>query len=139
MIKVSTIWNICNKLTIGTFNDSINRFYHCVHCVMILGKLDIVLNHAKCNKWTNRIVGNNDILWSKRTISINGFNDFLNTCIAVSTTLCNDDTFLIKRKIFIYKIFCMRNPVSMNTNYNFFNTWLQDKFFNCMNQNRSIT
>ena len=46
---------------ISTFNDSINRFYHCVHCVMILGKLDIVLNHAKCNKWTNRIVGNNDI------------------------------------------------------------------------------
>lgn len=123
LIKVSMIWNICNKLIIGIFNDSINCFYYCVYCIMILGKLDIVLNYVKCNKWMNRIVGNNDIFWSKWMISINGFNDFFNICIVVSIIFCNDDMFFMKRKIFIYKIFCMRNLVFMNFNYNFFDIW----------------
>ena len=139
MVEVSTIWNISDELTIGTFNNGINRLYYCVNCIMILRQFDIVLNHAKCDKWTNRVVGNHDIFWSNWTVGLNGFYNLLDTSITISTTLGNDDTVLVERKILFNQVLSMRDPISMNSNYNFFNTWFQDEFFNCVDQNRTIT
>ena len=83
----------------------------------------------KRNKWTNRIVGNNDIIWSKWTISINGFNDFLNTCIVVSTTLCNDDTILSEEEDIYLQDPLHEKPSLHEPQLQFFNAWSPRQIF----------
>ena len=82
LIHNRTVRNVTDNLMSCTFYNSIGGWDNGITGTVFLRITNVIFNNTIGKEWTNRIVGNNDILWSKRTISIDGFNDFLNTRIA---------------------------------------------------------